>query len=182
MPVVDTPPASPVAGDTWTDASGRRFVWTVGSTGAAWVQLAASPPQQAEGTVWTDPSGRRFIWTVNSLGSGVWVQTPPLGMAPYLPPVTAAVPYGIITTKIPVVTAATAPPGDAQPNDLWYDSATGFFFIYYDDGNTVQWVVTNPGKGGNVGPPGQLDHRARPVRQVLPVRYRGHRGHRVTQD
>lgn len=32
------------------------------------------------------------------------------------------------------------PPASAQPNQLWWESDTGLLFIYYDDGNSAQWV------------------------------------------
>jgi hypothetical protein len=57
-------------------------------------------------------------------------------------------------SRVPLCSSGPAPPGGPSPNDLWYDSITGFFFIYYDDGNTQQWVVTTVGRGGNQGPPG----------------------------
>jgi hypothetical protein len=30
---------------------------------------------------------------------------------------------------------------------LWWDSTRGDLFIYYNDGNTSQWVVANAGGG-----------------------------------
>lgn len=115
------------------------------------------PPSPVAGDKWFDSStGRHFIWTVGSTGAGVWVQVPPAGMRSSPPPVSVAVPFmpATVTGKIPYLTAASFPPGDALPNDLWFDSSSGFFFMYYFDGNTTQWVVTNPGRGGVQGPPG----------------------------
>lgn len=115
------------------------------------------PPSPVAGDKWFDSStGRHFIWTVGSTGAGVWVQVPPAGMRSSPPPVSVAVPFmpATVTGKIPYLTAASFPPGDALPNDLWFDSSSGFFFMYYFDGNTTQWVVTNPGRGGSQGPPG----------------------------
>ena len=116
------------------------------------------PPSPVAGDKWFDPStGRHFVWTVGSTGAGVWVQVPPAGTVVHQPPVPVAMPLDVpatITGKIPYLTASSYPPGDAVPNDLWYDAVSGFFFIYYFDGNTTQWVVTNPGRGGAQGPPG----------------------------
>src|SRR5207342_535820 len=53
-------------------------------------------------------------------------------------------------------TSAPSPPLGPQPNDLWFDTTTGFFFIFYNDGNTYQWVVTNPGRGSAVVPPSSV--------------------------
>lgn len=56
----------------------------------------------------------------------------------------------------PKISIGPVPPVTAVPGDLWYNDVTGFLFIYYDDGNTAQWVVANPGTGvqGPPGPPG----------------------------
>ena len=42
-----------------------------------------------------------------------------------------------------IVTADSAPSSPTD-GDLWYDSASGRLFVYYDDGNTQQWVDTSP--------------------------------------
>jgi microcystin-dependent protein len=60
----------------------------------------------------------------------------------------------ITVTRVPLCTSAPEPPLSPQPNDLWYDNIRGWFFIWLDDGTSQQWVVTNPGRGGEVGPPG----------------------------
>lgn len=114
------------------------------------------PLSPVAGDKWFDTStGRHFMWTVGSTGAGVWVQIPPAGTVVHQAPMVVAVPTPTtITGKIPYLTASAYPPGDAVPNDLWYDATSGFFFIYYFDGNTTQWVVTNPGRGGQQGPPG----------------------------
>jgi hypothetical protein len=59
-----------------------------------------------------------------------------------------------MVSRTPTCSIGSTPPLAPLPADLWFDSGTGFFFIYYDDGNTVQWVVTNPGRGGTQGPQG----------------------------
>jgi hypothetical protein len=38
------------------------------------------------------------------------------------------------------VTVSDAAPGSPTSGDLWYESDTGSMFVYYDDGNTTQWV------------------------------------------
>ena len=58
------------------------------------------------------------------------------------------------TTRIPVCTIAPEPPVGPFPADFWYSSENGFLYIFYDDGNTQQWVIANPGRGGAVGPQG----------------------------
>jgi hypothetical protein len=38
------------------------------------------------------------------------------------------------------VTVSTTAPAEAEIGDLWYDSTSGALFIYYDDGDSTQWV------------------------------------------
>jgi hypothetical protein len=86
-------------------------------------------------------------------GRALWVQQlvqPPTPVpAPQVPVVS---PYDI--SRTPLCTSSITPPANPTAADLWFETTTGFFYIYYDDGNTKQWVVTNPGRGGDIGPPG----------------------------
>jgi hypothetical protein len=34
----------------------------------------------------------------------------------------------------------TPPPAPVKPNQLWWESDTGILFLFYDDGNSQQWV------------------------------------------
>lgn len=54
-------------------------------------------------------------------------------------------------SRVPTCTTAPTPPEAPFPADLWFNSETGNFFIYLDDGNTLQWVVTASGRGGTEG-------------------------------
>src|SRR6185295_3565145 len=89
------------------------------------------------------------------MAPGVWAQLsthlviPPPVQAP-----TAPMPSAVDVTAIPHVTTSAVPPPGPAACDLWYDVIRGFLFIFYDDGNTKQWVVCNPGKGKEEGPPG----------------------------
>lgn len=38
------------------------------------------------------------------------------------------------------VTAAENPPSPASESDLWYNTSSGKLFIYYNDGDGLQWV------------------------------------------
>ena len=48
---------------------------------------------------------------------------------------------GYITTGSTTSDAAPSTPSDG---DLWYRSSDGRMYVYYDDGNTQQWVDANP--------------------------------------
>lgn len=39
-----------------------------------------------------------------------------------------------------VATVSTVAPASGNPGDIWYDSDDGTTYIYYDDGNSGQWV------------------------------------------
>ena len=108
------------------------------------------PPSPNPGDEWMDAHGRTFVWALNTDGYGQWVQIPLQRGVGEIPVVTDAPP---ITNLTPKCTSAPLPPMAPNPNDLWFDTKTGFFFIWYFDGNTYQWVVTNPGRGSNVPPP-----------------------------
>ena len=50
-----------------------------------------------------------------------------------------------------VVTIGAFPPEPATPGQLWWNSTEGRLYIYYDDGNTAQWVDASPGGGSGGG-------------------------------
>jgi hypothetical protein len=59
---------------------------------------------------------------------------------------------GILTWVDKNVTVGASPPGSAQQGDLWWSTLDANLFIYYDDGNTAQWVEATTGaNGGNYG-------------------------------
>ena len=45
--------------------------------------------------------------------------------------------------KVAGVSTGTTPPTGAGDNTLWWDPTLGKLFVYYNDGNTKQWVETN---------------------------------------
>ena len=59
-------------------------------------------------------------------------------------------------TVIPVSVGET-PPNYPTPNEgeLWWESDTGDLYIYYNDGDSAQWVQTNAGGRGLAGDKGQ---------------------------
>jgi hypothetical protein len=64
------------------------------------------------------------------------------------------------TNGFGVVSVGSTPPAAASSGDLWWNSDTGNMFVYYNDGDTSQWVMTNQvianigytGSQGNVIP------------------------------
>ena len=55
-------------------------------------------------------------------------------------------------TVIPV-TVGDEPPSNANAGELWWESDTGDLFVYYNDGNSAQWVMANAGGRGDKGDP-----------------------------
>jgi hypothetical protein len=55
------------------------------------------------------------------------------------------------------IVSATAPSNPSN-GDLWFDDVNLRMYIYYDDGNTQQWIITGPtglkGDTGSAGPAG----------------------------
>jgi hypothetical protein len=47
------------------------------------------------------------------------------------------------------VTISPTPPGSPTAGDLWFNSENGTLYVYYDDGDTQQWVA--PDNGGSSG-------------------------------
>lgn len=49
------------------------------------------------------------------------------------------------------ITTSTTPPVSPSAGDLWFNSESGILYVYYDDGNSQQWVAAdNSGSGGKV--------------------------------
>ena len=48
------------------------------------------------------------------------------------------------------VLVSTSPPVPASEGDNWYDPDTGRAYVYYNDGDSIQWVEANPSWNGSV--------------------------------
>ena len=51
----------------------------------------------------------------------------------------------ISTVTVQVVSISTAAPAGSNHGDLWWDSDEGELNVYYNDGNSSQWVLANSG-------------------------------------
>ena len=51
---------------------------------------------------------------------------------------------------------STSAPTSPAPvaGDLWWESDTGHLYVYYDDGDSSQWVAVSQGPAGSPGPAG----------------------------
>lgn len=122
------------------------------------VTNSPTPPlAPAEGDLWFNTTtGREYVWyTSPSSGVGSWVQTQPTSTAVVTPhavpptPVSPPAPGPNDVSRTPTQTVSEVPPTSPAPvpGDLWWNTRSGQEFIYYDDGNTVQWVLANKGNG-----------------------------------
>ena len=50
--------------------------------------------------------------------------------------------------------SSISPPGSPDSGDLWWDSDAGDLLVYFNDGNTSQWVSTGSGPTGAQGAQG----------------------------
>ena len=91
------------------------------------------PAEPLIGQMFYGPGGALFQWS-----GAAWESVSPL----------------TDISRVPVCTIAPVPPVGPFPADLWYSSENGYLYIYFDDGDTQQWVIANPGRGGTQGPPG----------------------------
>ena len=52
------------------------------------------------------------------------------------------------------LTVSTSPPGSPSAGDIWWHSDDGDMHVYYNDGNSSQWVATSQGPMGLTGAQG----------------------------
>jgi len=119
----------------------NTFEGLPGPPGTLYISDTA-PLTAIHGAMWWDSSiGQLFVnyWDGNSLQ---WVIANGGVPGPPGPPGTGN-----------IIVSPTEPLG-ATPGDLWWDSTIGQLFVFYDDGNTIQWVIANNAITGLDGPPG----------------------------
>lgn len=137
--VPETAPASLPGIGGITIASNDTIVWNANQSEYAHVAsplnasamlIADTPPPGAfPGQVWWDSNnGKQYVWYVDGT-SQQWVQISGGGGG------------SAISSIVPV---SDVPPADPSQGMLWFDSANGALFIYYDDGTSTQWVEVGP--------------------------------------
>jgi len=126
-------PEAPVDGKTY----GRKNAdWSAVVGGAIVSDTAPASPQV--GQMWFESdSGNTYIWYDDG-NTQQWVMQNVMPTGP----------TGTGTAAI-----SDGPPTNPVNGTLWYESDTGTLFVYYDDGNTRQWVQA----GGITGPAPPMD-------------------------
>lgn len=152
--ISDTPPSNPTEGDLWwNDQDGRLYIYYIDTNTAQWVDtnpnggsgpggasvvsISSNPPSNpTQGQLWwNDDDGRLYVFYDDG-NTTQWVDTSPNGGS---------------STGSNLVTVSDTPPGNPTEGQLWWNSDDGRLFVYYDDGNTAQWVDTSPSGGGGGG-------------------------------
>lgn len=141
----DTPPVTAAVGDLWFDTTdgtlsvyfndGDSNQWIVitgaasaGGAAPARVTIGATAPTSpAAGDLWFDDEDGSLSVFYNDGDSYQWLQT-----------------AGATASRGGVsVFSGDTPPDAANYGDLWYDSGDGTLSVYYDDGDSTQWVVAS---------------------------------------
>jgi hypothetical protein len=119
-----TAPTSAKNGDVWYNSSnGISYVYYDDGNSSQWVQLIAmsgasinSINDISDVTI-TDPFNGQII-SYNSI-LNQWVNS---------------------TIDVSATTISDTSPVEPQQGDAWFDSSTGYLYIYYTDGTSGQWV------------------------------------------
>ena len=99
-----------------------------------------------------------FRATQDAILHATWVEVPVVldtASGVLLSPGSRIITYTAQPTGGSVVVSEAAPV-NPLPNMLWWQSALGMLFLYYDDGNTKQWVPASPAPIGQTMPPGSV--------------------------
>ena len=113
------------------DSTDQRLAWNPSNN-----RLQSYDTQTYRLITWSGGSSGTAGQVLTSGGTGGWTWTTPSSLS------------GILAN----VTTSTSPPSSPSAGDLWWDSDDGDLLVYYNDGNTSQWVTT--GSSGQKGEPG----------------------------
>ena len=153
--VADIAPASPTSGDLWWNSnSGVLKIYYQDVDTSQWVDASPTassaqgakvitsdlpPMNPVQGDLWWDSSDGSLKVYFSDGDSNQWVDA------------SHASPGAIISGGGASVTTSDVPPSNAADGDLWWQSDVGVLKIYYDDGNTQQWVDASPGGSSSGG-------------------------------
>lgn len=134
-------PSSPAENQEFTPPGGPTYLykaprWTAKPAPAVVIPPGTTisdtaPASPVHGQLWWESdSGNLYIY-YNDGNTTQWVVANPTGIGEQGDPGVSLV--------------ADAPPGGALPGQLWFESDTGTLYLWYNDGNSAQWVQV----GGN---------------------------------
>jgi hypothetical protein len=143
-------PVTPTTGDLFELPSGKTYQWD----GEAW-QLRGNysvvftndvpPTNPVEDQLWwKSNTGELFVYYVD-VDSAQWVQISGGGGGSGIreAPLDGQTYARTQEAWIPVVVASDTAPASPVDNQFWYESNTGNFYIYFNDGTSSQWVQIN---------------------------------------
>ena len=136
-------PANPDTGQLWFDTADQYnltmkiwdgSVWQIAGGGSGAVEVSTNAPAgPRDGDLWIEDTTMNLYVYYEDADSSQWIQ---LNNNPSLAS------QGI---RANVEIGATAPFGNLEAGDLWYNSDDGSMYVYYEDVDTSQWVqVVNP--------------------------------------
>ena len=114
--------------------NGTDYDWVAQSSGGASVTVSETAPSSPSvGDLWFDPSVLKTFVYYNDGTANQWVQSNPTGGG------------GSSSGGGASVSISDTAPTSPTAGNLWYKSDTGALYIYYNDGNSSQWVgVSGP--------------------------------------
>jgi len=126
---------------TYSTSVGAWTAASSGGGGGASVTVSETAPSGAsEGDLWFDPSVLKTFVYYNDGTANQWVQSNPTGA-------------GGSGGGGASVTASDTAPSSPSAGDLWYKSDTNALYVYYNDGDSSQWVGVS-GPAGAAGADG----------------------------
>lgn len=161
----DTAPTNPQPGDIWFDSeSTGLYTYYQDSDSSQWIELTKTGAAGDPGP--TGPTGPSGGPTGPTGPSGSIGPTGPTGTAgtagtdgptgPTGPTGPSGGPTGPTGATGPApFNFSTSPPQSANQGDVWFDTDTGISSVWYEDGDSGQWVeLAGVGLQGPTGPTG----------------------------
>lgn len=117
--------------------NGTDYDWVAqsGGGGASVTTADTAPSSPSDGDLWYDTTTLRLYVYYNDGSSSQWVKANPSGSR---------------DSNTSVAIQETAP-SNPSSGDMWFDPNALKTYIYYNDGDSNQWVQANPTGGGGSG-------------------------------
>ncbi len=120
---------------SWTGSDYDWVAQSGGGGGASVTTADAAPSSPSDGDLWYDTTTLRLYVYYNDGSSSQWVKANPSGSR---------------DSNTSVAIQETAP-SNPSSGDMWFDPNALKTYIYYNDGDSNQWVQANPTGGGGSG-------------------------------
>jgi len=133
-------PDSPSNGDTFVVGSltytytASTDVWDASGVTSAAIQISdTAPSNPSDGELWHNSSDLKLYIYYNDGSSSQWVVASPQQIGP--------------TGAAGQVHMGIASPSAPASGEMWYDTETNDFSLYYEDGTSNQWITVSGPKG-----------------------------------